>query len=147
MLNLGTQSKITRVIDATVAGTSDVNGATIDMKGFEAVCFVVLFGTITATAVTSIKVQQGAASDLSDAADLTGTSVSVAADDDDQVAYVEVVKPRERYVRVVVDRGTANAVLDGAIAIQTNPKSEPTTHDSTTVVGGETHLSPAEGTA
>ena len=147
MLNIGTQTKLTRVMNAVAAGTSDQNGSIIDMKGFEGCAFIVAFGTITAGAVTSIKVQQGAASDMSDAADLLGTSVAVAADDDNQIAAIEVVRPRERYVRVVVDRGTQNAVIDGAIAIQTGPKEEPTTHDATTVVGSETHLSPAEGTA
>lgn len=49
---------------------------------------IVGFGTITASAVTSIKVQQGAASDLSDAADLLGTGITVAADDDNQIVAV-----------------------------------------------------------
>jgi hypothetical protein len=46
-----------------------------------------------------------------------------------------------------VDRGTANAVIDGIIAIQYNANVEPVTHDSTTVVGSEFHHAPAEGTA
>ena len=147
MLNLGTQSKMTRVFDAIAAGTSDQNSSIIDMQAFESVTFIVGFGAIVAAAVTSIKVQQGAASNMSDAADLLGTSITVADDDDTSIAIVEVVKPRERYLRVVVDRGTQNATIDFGLAIQTDPKTEPTVHDAATVIGSETHLSPAEGTA
>ena len=54
---------------------------------------------------------------------------------------------RERYVRVVVDRGTQNAVIDFGLAVQTARFSEPVQHDSSTVVGTEFHQAPAEGTA
>ncbi len=146
-MNLTKYGKLTRVINATAAGTSDVNGSAIDMKGYDSVTFIVGFGTITATAVTSIKIQQGAVSNLSDAADLAGTGISVADDDDNQIVAVEVVRPQKRYLRVTVDRGTANAVIDFGIAVQTISYKEPVTHDSTTVIGSETHYSPAEGTA
>ncbi|OHB68812.1 MAG: hypothetical protein A2V70_11345 [Planctomycetes bacterium RBG_13_63_9] len=145
--NLTKGCKLTRVINATAAGTSDVNGSTIDMKGYDSVVFIVGFGEITATAVTSIKAQQGAASNMSDAADLLGTAISVADDDDDQIVALEVVKPQERYVRVVVDRGTANAVIDFGIALQHAAQTEPVTHDPTTVIGSECHHAPSEGTA
>ena len=47
---------------------------------------------------------------------------------------------------VVVDRGTANAVVNVGLAIQMNPKTSPTTH-AATLVDSEIHVSPAEGTA
>lgn len=146
-MNLLKCGKLTRVMNAVAAGTSDQNSSVIDMQNFDSVTFIAAFGTITAGAVTSIKVQQGADSGLSDAADLEGTAISVADDDDNQIVAVEVVRPRERYVRLVIDRGTQNAVIDGVIAIQTGPRVLPVTHDATTVVGSETHNSPAEGTA
>ena len=146
-MNLSKNTKLTRVSNAVAAGTTDVESAVIDMQNFEGVQFVVAFGTITAGAVTSIKVQQGAQSDLSDAADLAGTGVAVADDDDNKIFYLDVYRPRERYVRLVVDRGTQNAVVDGIFAQQYSPRKKPTTHDTTTVGGGETHASPAEGTA
>ena len=48
-----------------------------------------------------------------------------------KVARCEVVKPRERYVRAVVLRGTANAVIDGVIAIQRRGRRLPLTQSST----------------
>ena len=77
-------------------GSADRNGAIYDTKGYESVLMVVKFGDIAAGAVTSIKAQSGAASDMSDAADLLGTGISVAADDDNQIFIIDLVKPRER---------------------------------------------------
>ena len=146
-MNLSKNSKMTRASNAVAAGTSDVNGAVIDMQNFEGCLFAVAFGTITATAVTSIKAQQGDASNLSDATDLAGTAVTVADDDDNQVFYLDIYRPTKRYIRVVVDRGTANAVIDDVLAVQYGPRNLPTIHNTTTIGGGEVHAGPAEGTA
>ena len=144
---LAQKNKITQAIApaAGVAGTTDINGATLDMSGFEGVLMKVTFGAITASAVTSIKAQQGAASDLSDTADLLGTGQTIADTDDEKVFYIDLYKPRERYVRLVVDRGTQNAVVASAEYEQYGARNEPVTHGSN--VSGETHISPAEGTA
>ena len=140
--------KLTQAITVTngAAGTSDINGVTLDMAGYEGVLMLVTMGAITATAVTSIKAQQGAASDLSDAADLASTAQTIADSDDEKTYYIDVFKPRERYVRLVVDRGTANAVVASATYIQYGPRTlSVASHGSN--VSGETHISPAEGTA
>ena len=148
MINFTKDCKVTRVIDATAAGTDDtISGSTIDMKGFGSCTFIVGFGTITASAVTSIKVQQDSDSAMGTAADLLGSSVSITDAQDDHSVLVEVAEPRERYVRVQVVRATANAVIDFGLAVQTNPKISPVTHDATTVISSELHASPAEGTA
>lgn len=129
------------------AGTSDVNSDVVDTQGFEGVRFIAGFGAITAGAVTSIKVQQGTAANLSDAADLAGTGVTVADDDDNQIAIVDVYKPRERYLRVAFDRGTQNAVIDLLVAELYGPREKPITEDAAIVIAAEMHVSPAEGTA
>ncbi|MGH8428864.1 MAG: hypothetical protein ACREUF_00530 [Solimonas sp.] len=145
-MNLNREIKITRALNGVVAGTTDQNGSTIDMQGFEGVLFIAAFGALTATQVTQIKAQQGAASDLSDAADLAGTLVGPLADaDSNKVLVLDIYRPAERYVRCVVDRGTANAVIDGVMAIQYGARKQPTSHDST-VKAAEAHASPAEGT-
>lgn len=146
-MNLSKDVKITQAITPTAgaAGTSDINGATLDMSGFEGVLMIVTFGAITAGAVTSIKAQQGSAADMSDAADLAGTAQAIADTDDDKVFYIDLYRPEKRYVRLVVDRGTQNAVVASAEYIQYGARSEPTSHGSG--VSGETHVSPSEGTA
>ena len=146
--NLVANSKIVRHSNAVAAGTSTITpSAAIDMAGFESVTFLVAFGTITASAVTSIEVHCSSDDGVGDSyTAMLGTNVAVADTDDNLVAVVDVVRPAERYVKCIVNRGTANAVVDGIIAIQTGAKSLPVTADATTV-GNEVHQAPAEGTA
>lgn len=143
------QHKIQSVCNATegTAGTTDINTDIVDTAGYDGVAWIVTFGAITSGAVTSVKIQQGAAANMSDAADLEGTAITVADDDDAQMALTEVIKPTERYVRLVVDRGTQNAVVENVTAILFKGSVLPVTQDSTAVIATETHLSPAEGTA
>lgn len=139
--------KFVRVENAAAAGTSDLTTDFVDTAGYDEIIFVTLFGTITAGAVTSVKAQQSAVSDGSDAADLLSSSVTVADDDDNQMVVHSVFRPRERYVNLIIDRGTQNAVVDGCLAILCHPTKAPVTDDATTVVGKKVLVSPAEGTA
>jgi len=147
MLNLSKEVKISSAITPTAgaAGTADINGSTLDMSTFDAVLVIVRMGAIVAGAVTSIKMQQGDASDLSDAADLAGTAQTIADDDDDKTFFIDLVRPRKRFVRVVVARGTQNATVASAEYAQYGWKEAPTSHGAN--VSGEFHESPAEGTA
>ena len=136
--------KITSALDYA-SGTADRNGATLDMAGYDGVLVVCKLAAIAASAVTQIKMQQGAASDLSDAADLAGTGVTIAADDDDEVKYIDLYQPRERYVRCVMDKDGSNACAESVVYVQYRSKTGPITQP--TGVEGEQHASPAEGTA
>jgi len=148
MQNLSKSIKITRVSASAAAGTSDVTGSVLDMQGFDGVLFIASFGTLTATQVTSLKAQQGSQSDGSDMADLEGSKVGPLADGDGGKCLVlDLFRPGKRYVRAVVDRGTANAVVDDVIAVQYCGTKAPTTHDAATIAAAELHVSPAEGTA
>ena len=139
--------KISSAITPTAgaAGTSDINGTTLDMQGVDGGLMVVRMGAITSSAVTSIKAQQGAASDLSDAADLEGTGQTFADTDDENVFYIDLFRPSERYVRLVVDRGTADAVVADALYYQYKSSELPVTQGSD--ISGESHITPDEGTA
>jgi hypothetical protein len=146
-MNLSKFVKVTRALNSVVAGTTSQNGSVIDMSGFEGVQFVALFGALTATQVTSLKVQQGDLSDGSDMADLAGSLHTALADTDGNKCLVtDLFRPQKRYVRAVVTRGTANAVIDGVIAIQYSSRVEPTTND-TTVKSTKLMVSPEAGTA
>ncbi|MBF8255141.1 MAG: hypothetical protein HW375_48 [Anaerolineales bacterium] len=139
--------KITRVLNAVPAGTTDQNGSILDMQGYEGVLFVALLGALTATQVTALHAQQDTDVAGGTMADLLGSSVGPLADGDGNKCLVlDVYKPRERYVRCVLDRATANAVIDGVIAIQYSARERPTAH-AASVAFSESHVSPAEGTA
>lgn len=147
-MNRANTEKVIRVMNGVAAGTTDQTSSAIDMAGFEGVKIYTLFGAITGSAVTSVKIQQSSDDGSADAyADLEATSVTVADDDDNQVVLHDIYRPRERYLKVIVDRGTQNAVIDGIVAVLYGADKMPTTDDSATVVARETHSSPAEGTA
>lgn len=148
MHNLLRFTDVRRALNATAAGSTAVNGTVIDMLGYNGIAFAVLFGTLTATQVTKIKVQQGTASDGSDMADLAGSASPALADaDSNKMLITEVYRPRERYVRVVVSRGTANAVIDGAVALLSRAELTPPALHSTVAAAPVILSSPAEGTA
>ena len=111
------------------AGTTDVNGTAVDMKGYEGLVALIEFGTITASAVTSVKMQESDSS-TTGWTDIDDAEIDVAADDDNDYFAVDCANIRKRYARVVVDRGTANAALRAALYIKYNPSFAPTTHQS-----------------
>lgn len=137
--------EIQRVMNSVAAGTTAQNGTGVDMTGYRGVMFVLAVGTLTATQVTNLKAQQS--SDNSNWDDLEGTTVGPYGDDDDNdLLVLDVYKPTDRYVRPVVGRGTANAVIDGVIAVLYDPIDVPTSQGAT-VIDSELHVSPDEGTA
>lgn len=145
-MNLINEVQIDRVMNAVVAGTTSQNGSVSDMQGYDGIMYVVAFGAITATGVQGLKAQQGAQSNLSDGADLEGSLVSVADTGSNKCAVLDIYRPQERYLRPVVTRGTANAVIDSVIAIKYNSKSKPTVQ-AAAVAASKLIVSPAEGTA
>jgi hypothetical protein len=146
-MNLSKSAKVTRALNSVAAGTTNQNGSVIDMAGFEGVQFIALFGALTATQITSLKVQQGDLADGSDMADLEDSLHTALADADGNKCLVtDVFRPQKRYVRPVVTRGTANAVIDGVVALQYSARTEPVVKDAT-VKSIKTTISPEEGVA
>ena len=147
MDNFIKENKISIAITGTngAAGTTAINGATLDLANMDEVTVLVAMGPIVATAVTSIKWQEGDLANLSDAADVAGTNQAIAVADADKVFYINIVKPRKRYGRVVVTRGTANATVGSALYIQCDGRTEPVVQGTNVV--GEFWVSPALGTA
>jgi len=147
MLSLLKNAAFERIMNAVAAGQTDQTSSRVDMSNHEVATFVVAFGTITSGAVTSIKLQASSDDGSSDAySDLEGTSVTVTDADSNKIFIVEVVRPEKRDLKLIVDRGTQNAVIDGVWVVKTHPRVRPVTQGAT-VGGGESHVSPAEGTA
>ena len=127
------------------AGQTGINGAALDMQGYEGAVAIIEMGTLASTAVTSIKWQQSDTTTSADFSDLEGTGIDIADDDDDKIFVSELYKPTKRYVRIVVARATANATLRAATYIQYKARSAPVTQG--TDVTTELSVGPAEGTA
>lgn len=127
------------------AGTSAITSSAVDTAGFDGCLFIVPLGTIVSGAVTSLKVQQCDTTGGS-YADLTGSSQTIADTDDDKLLYVDVVRPQEQFLKLVVSRATQNATIGGIIAILYQKRTQgAASHGSN--VSGEQWLAPAEGTA
>jgi hypothetical protein len=142
--------RVDRVMNAVAAGTTDQTSSAVDMfadNGYDEVTFLALFGTLTANQVTSLRVQQSDDDGSADAySDILGSASAALADADSNKCLAVTVRPQKRYVKCIIDRATANAVIDGMLAIQSKPRKQPTTQPSD-IVGWECHDYPAEGTA
>jgi hypothetical protein len=127
------QQKITRVLNAVAAGTTNQNTSSVDMTGWDSVEFVAHLGALTATQVTKLKAQTSSDDAAADAfADVSGGATAAAADaDSGKLLRCEVIRPRERYARAVVVRGTENAVINSVIAIQRRGRRLPLTQSTT----------------
>lgn len=145
-LDLNRDSKISRVLDGVAAGTTDKLSAAVDMAGFESCTFIVAFGTLTANQVTSVEIHQSDAVGGSYTALLGSNQGDLDDGDDDDLVVITVVRPTKQFLKCQLNLGTANAVIDGIIAIQTPAHKTPVTHGAD-VVQSATMISPIEGTA
>ena len=130
------------VIDIA-ADNETITGTILDMQGYQGVVFIVSANRAEAANFT-IKAQQDTAVGMGSAADLVGTSVAFStAIGADGFAFLEVVRPLERYVRpaVVVPDLTTPCALS-VISIRYGKDTTPETN-----ADGEIHVEPIEGTA
>jgi hypothetical protein len=123
---------------AAAAATTDLDGTVIDMAangGFSKVCFIAMLGDVTATSVLELQGQGSAASDGSSPSTeaTTGTKTAGASDCDNKLMVLDLSRPANRYVFSRLKRGTANAVVNGVIAILYNGNTCPVTLNSDVV--------------
>lgn len=141
-MNLSSHSLFREGIATTGAGTTTINGTEMDMQNFDGVLFIIKFGT--AATDNQIKAQQDVVTGMGGAADLLGTLVAVGASD--EVLWLDVYRPRERFVRMVALRGTSTTI-DWGVAIKYSGRKQPIDNAVAGTIAGELHVSPAEGTA
>lgn len=148
-LNVHKGIDVVRHSNTVAAGVTTITpSAGIDMAGWEGCIFVAELGAIVAGAATSVEVHQSSDDGVADAyTALAGSKVTVADTDDNKVAVVTIHRPQERYLKMVVNRATQNATLEGITAILYGPRVLPVTMTAAQVLGNELHVSPAEGTA
>lgn len=137
-----------KVVEAAAyaSGTADVKAplAGVDTKGYDTIEFVVHLGVIAAGAVTTAKLQQSDDTTDGNFADIAGSAVSIAADDDGEFKVLTIHKPRERYVRLYLDKDATNAVGASVTAFLHDAESSPV---GQATVGGVLLVEPVEGTA
>jgi hypothetical protein len=139
------ECKIVPVENSVSAGKATTVGEIVDTAGFGGACFIYKLGTVTDAGVVTLKIYSGTDSTVSDVAELSGASASIAAtsSDSEQMLVVDVIKPRERYLRPTIVTADQNSEIDFGVCILYNPDvipvSQPATVDDETLV-----VSPAE---
>lgn len=137
-MHLPHECKIVRVSGSVAAGVTAVTPASgVDTAGFNGVLFIALMGAVTAGATTSLKAQESSVVDGTGDAfeDIHGSGQTIADDGDNKMYYVDVLNPRERFVRPYVSRADQNSVVEGIIAILYGAKDKPVTQDATLAAG------------
>lgn len=133
--SLGYGSLVNVPIAATAAGTTTINGTSqyIGAGQFASVRYVCVLGALTATQQTVLKIQ--GSNDNATWVDLAGTHAGPPADADSGYTLVsDAFQPGYAYVRPVVARGTANAVIQCVIGDYYLANVEPVTPDPTNAV-------------
>ena len=102
------ETKLIQTDALTAAGTDGVNGTAVDMQangGWDGVRLFCSVGTPAANNIVHAE-QSAAGSSWTDIAD----SEPAAVDTDDPVQRIDIFRPAERYVRLVIARGTSTAL-------------------------------------
>lgn len=145
-MNLSSNVKVSLASGAAAVATTNVNGSTLDMSGFDGVVFILQAGAIT-DGNLAVKAAGGAASDGSDKSDLAGTLTTITNAQDTDLAVLDLYRPLQRYVTPVIVRGgSTGAVVQGLVAIQYCGSTKPTVQDATVALA-KLAISPAFGTA
>lgn len=129
-MNLSSQLKIRRVAAAAGAATTDVNGSAVDMEGFESVVFFGSFGTAAANNTLQAQDSDDGSTGW---ADISGAVTAPGGTDG--VQFLEVVRPKKRYIRAVAKRGTSST-LESMWAVQGLPAVSPVGNAVTGTING-----------
>lgn len=150
-----------KVVDvlASAAGTATRTSTVVDAAGFDGVLFVVRFTAIEPSAATTITAQHSDAvtdnDTLDTGADIEGSEITVADDDDGKLFVLDVSRPLMRYLQLSVNKDESNESTESALAILYHADAMPTTHGTGDGVGegvassdvsALTLVSPASGT-
>jgi hypothetical protein len=139
------ECKILSIENSVDAGKATIVGEIVDTAGFDGACFIYKLGAVTDGAAVTLKVYQDSAVGFAAPAELSGAAAAIAttATDGEQMLVIDVVKPRERYLRPTIVTATQDVGIDSAICILYNPDVKPVTQPATVDVGTLV-ISPAE---
>lgn len=139
------ECKVLTVENSVDAGKATTVGEVVDTAGFDGACFIYKLGAVTDGAAVTLKIYQDATSDMAHVAEMSGASAAIAtaSSDSEQTLVVDVIKPRERYLRPTIVTATQNAEIDWGVCILYNPDVIPVTQPAT-VDASALVVSPAE---
>ena len=139
-MNLINEVKLSVVATSQAAGQTEVDTSILDMAGYDSVMFIALLGTVSAGSVLTLTAEQNTANSTSGMAAIvdatTGTNAAATVTDvggatSNGALVVDVYRPQDEFVRAALTRTTANAAVNGIVALQYNAKKRPTVQDAT----------------
>lgn len=137
-LNLLKDVKIAKVHNGAGAAQTLLTSSTIAMDGFNSVLVIADFAAFVDTGVATLQLQDGAAANGSDAANIAGASVAVTgATSGNGQLVLDAQKPQKRYITVTLNRQTANITVNSITCILYNTNAEPTTQPTTVLNSNE----------
>jgi hypothetical protein len=119
---------------AVAAGTSDQDGAVVDMADFDTVLAVVQLGTVVDGSVLELQWQGSAAANGSSPTTEATTGAVTAATSSNKLLVLEVQRSAYRYGFPRLKRGTQNATVMGFLVIQGRPRTGPVTKDASALL-------------
>lgn len=126
-------TKIIRVKAAVAAGQTAQKATIVDTAGYDGVVFIAILGDVDNGSVVTLKAAVDDVNNTSGMTALTGTGATITAtatSADDKLLIVDVQQPVERYVEAQLTRTTADAEIDGIIAILYKASTRPVTADA-----------------
>lgn len=128
-------SKVLVVEAAAAAAQTLLTTDVVDMQGFDSVVFIVLLGDVTDTSALALTAYTNDTNDTNSPTELAlpVSFTAGASDADNKLLILELHKPRDRYVYATLARGTANAVVNGILAVLTNARERPVAQDAVVI--------------
>lgn len=116
---LSEQALIKRLLNTTAGGTSTLT-STFARAGYDRCLILALLGDVADTSVLTLTGKTGDASNGSDAVAITGGSTTFTADAtsaDNGMLAIDLTLNDDDYITWTLARATANAAVDGVIAL------------------------------
>lgn len=182
MWDLSKECKFVRLSNAVAAGQTTVTTSVFNLQGqysagtytppggsaatsviptgFDAICILVALGTVTATSVITVNLQDNSLNQAGGMAAVGAASADVAAGNtanatvaqsgsncglvvtdvgggaSNSLIVLDVALPQLQFYQVVINRATANAALDGVFGILYRSKGRPVVQDTTVSARG-----------
>jgi hypothetical protein len=135
MHNLANYVFITNRSAALAAGSTVHNYEAVDMSGYDGAMFIVTVSTFTTASVTNAHAEMSATSSFASASDIAGSAVNFLSTEysADVSGVIDIYRPEQRWVRLVLDRATANASIASPIILQYNANKLPATYSTVRV--------------
>ncbi len=130
-MQLSKNASVIHVMDAVVAGTTDETGAEINMQGWDGVMFIADIGTLTETQQTALQAIGSDTSGNEEEFETDAVTPAMADGDSNKILVLDLFRPLTQFIKPVVLRGTADAVINCVIAILYTGDMKPFVDDAT----------------